>query len=51
MRGVEVIVIFSGATPTLALIIGNTKVEPVIAVDHGDGVSIKLPSQPAGRPA
>jgi long-chain acyl-CoA synthetase len=45
--GVEVIVIFSGATPTLAEIIGNTKVKHVIAVDTGDGVGVKLPSPPA----
>ncbi len=45
--GVEVIVIFSGATPTLAEIIGNTKVKHVIAVETGDGVGVKLPSPPA----
>jgi long-chain acyl-CoA synthetase len=42
--GVEVIVIFSGSTTTLAEIIGNTKVKHVIAVDAGDGVGVKLPS-------
>jgi long-chain acyl-CoA synthetase len=44
--GVEVIVIFSGSTPTLAEIIGSTKVKHVIAVDSGDGVGVKLPSPP-----
>jgi long-chain acyl-CoA synthetase len=44
--GVEVIVIFSGSTPTLAEIIGNTKVKHVIAVDAGDGAGVKLPSPP-----
>jgi long-chain acyl-CoA synthetase len=44
--GVEVIVIFSGSTPTLAEIIGNTKVKHVIAVDTGDGVGVKLPTPP-----
>jgi len=44
--GVEIIVIFSGATPTLAEIIGNTGVRQVIAVDVGDGAGIKLPSPP-----
>jgi long-chain acyl-CoA synthetase len=44
--GVEVIVIFSGSTPTLAEIIGNTKVKHVIAVDTGDGTGVKLPSPP-----
>jgi long-chain acyl-CoA synthetase len=44
--GVKIIVIFSGATSTLAEIIGNTSVRHVIAVDVGDGVGIKLPSPP-----
>jgi long-chain acyl-CoA synthetase len=44
--GVETIVIFAGATPTLAEIIGNTSVKHVIAVDVGDGAGIKLPSPP-----
>ena len=44
--GVEIIIIFSGASPTLGEIIGNTKVKHVIAVDTGDGVGAKLPSPP-----
>ena len=42
--GAEIIVIFSGASPTLAEIIGNTKVRHVIVVETGDGVGLKLPS-------
>jgi long-chain acyl-CoA synthetase len=42
--GVEIIVIFSGATPTLAEVIGNTGVKHVIAVDVGDGIGAKPPS-------
>jgi long-chain acyl-CoA synthetase len=44
--GAEVIVIFSGSTPTLAEIIGNTKIRHVITVETGDGVGGKLPSPP-----
>ena len=44
--GAEIIVIFSGATPTLAEIAGNTKVKHVIVVETGDGVGAKLPSPP-----
>jgi long-chain acyl-CoA synthetase len=44
--GAEIIVIFSGATPTLAEIVGNTKIKHVIAVDTGDGVGAELPSPP-----
>ena len=44
--GAEIIIIFSGATPTLAEIIGNTKVKHVIVVETGDGVGAKLPSPP-----
>src|SRR5215831_6248973 len=36
--GVETIVIFSGSTPTLAEIVGNTPVKHVIVVETGDGV-------------
>jgi long-chain acyl-CoA synthetase len=45
--GVETIVIFSGSTPTLAEIVGNTPVKHVIVVETGDGVGAKLPSPPA----
>ncbi len=44
--GAEIIVIFSGASPTLAEIVGNTKVKHVIVVETGDGVGAKLPSPP-----
>ena len=36
--GVEIIVIFSGVTPTLAEIIGKTTVKHVISVEPGDGI-------------
>jgi long-chain acyl-CoA synthetase len=44
--GAEIIVVFSGASPTLAEIIGNTNVKHVIVVETGDGVGAKLPSPP-----
>jgi long-chain acyl-CoA synthetase len=44
--GAEVIVIFSGSTPTLAEIVGNTKIRHVITVETGDGIGGKLPSPP-----
>ncbi|MEJ8856259.1 AMP-binding protein [Variovorax robiniae] len=44
--GVEVLVIFSGSTPTLGDIIGNTGVKTVITVDVGDGGTGNLPSPP-----
>ena len=45
--GAEIIVVFSGASPTLAEIVGNTKVKHVIVVETGGGVGAKLPSPPA----
>ena len=45
--GAEIIVIFSGASTTLAEVVGNTKVRHVIVVETGDGVGAKLPSPPA----
>ncbi|HXX04385.1 MAG TPA: AMP-binding protein, partial [Xanthobacteraceae bacterium] len=42
--GVETIVIFAGATPTLAEILDHTKVKHVITVATGDGVGAELPT-------
>ncbi|MCV6594011.1 MAG: AMP-binding protein [Silicimonas sp.] len=44
--GVETIVIFSGSTPTLAEIIGNTPVKTVITVNLADGTGAEIPSPP-----
>jgi long-chain acyl-CoA synthetase len=44
--GAEVIVIFSGSTPTLGEIVGNTKIRHVITVETGDGIGGNLPSPP-----
>ena len=44
--GAEIIVIFSGASPTLAEIIGNTKVKHVIVAETRNGISAMLPSPP-----
>jgi long-chain acyl-CoA synthetase len=44
--GVEIIVIFSGVSKTLAEIIGKTAVKQVITVGLGDGTAIALPSPP-----
>src|SRR5215468_4247893 len=42
--GVEIIVIFTGVSATLAEIIAKTKVKHVIAVSPGDGIGGGLPS-------
>src|SRR5262245_27481980 len=42
--GVEVIVVFSGVSKTLADVIGETKVKHVITAGPGDGTGVKLPS-------
>jgi len=42
--GVEVIVVFSGVSKTLADVIANTKVKHVIAAGPGDGTGSALPS-------
>ena len=42
--GAETIVIFAGATPTLAEVVGTTLVKTVITVALGDGTAAKLPS-------
>jgi long-chain acyl-CoA synthetase len=44
--GVEIIVIFSGVSATLAEIIDQTKVKAVISVGLGDGTSSSIPSPP-----
>jgi long-chain acyl-CoA synthetase len=44
--GVEIIVIFSGVSATLAEIIGKTSVKQVISVGLGDGTGAALPSPP-----
>ncbi len=42
--GAEIIVIFSGSTPVLAEIVGNTSIRRVISVDLGDGAGLPIPS-------
>lgn len=42
--GAETVIIFSGATPTLAEVIGETPVRTVITVDPGDGIGLPIPS-------
>jgi long-chain acyl-CoA synthetase len=44
--GAETIVVFGGASTTLADIIGKTAVKHVIAVGLGDGIDATLPSPP-----
>jgi long-chain acyl-CoA synthetase len=44
--GVAAIVVFGGASTTLADIVGKTAVKQVIAVDLGDGTDATLPSPP-----
>jgi long-chain acyl-CoA synthetase len=44
--GSEIIVIFSGSTPTLAEAIGKTGIKTVITVAPGDGSGAALPSPP-----
>jgi len=44
--GVEIIVIFSGVSATLAEIIGKTSVKQVISVGPGDGTRASLPGPP-----
>jgi long-chain acyl-CoA synthetase len=44
--GVEIIIIFSGVSPTLAEIIGKTAVKQVISVGLGDGTGATLASPP-----
>lgn len=47
--GCKVIVIFSGATSTLASIIDKTSVSRVVTVNPGDGTATVLPSPPMDR--
>ena len=44
--GAETIVIFGGSTPTLAEIVGKTRVKTVITVAQGDATSATLPGPP-----
>jgi long-chain acyl-CoA synthetase len=44
--GSETILIFNGATPTLAEVVGKTGIRTVITVAPGDGTSAALPSPP-----
>ena len=44
--GVEIVVIFSGVSATLAEIIGKTQVKKVISAGLGDGTNASLPSPP-----
>jgi len=44
--GVEIIVVFSGVSGTLAEIIERTKVKTVIGVGTGDGTNASIPSPP-----
>ncbi|MFV0681244.1 AMP-binding protein [Ottowia sp.] len=44
--GSEAILIFNGSSPTLAEIVGKTKVRTVITVAPGDGTSADLPAPP-----
>jgi len=44
--GCEIILIFSGSTPTLAEIVGKTGIKKVITVGLGDGTDAALPSPP-----
>jgi len=44
--GVEIIVVFSGVSGTLAEIIERTKVKTVIGVGMGDGTNASIPSPP-----
>src|SRR5207237_1587727 len=44
--GVEVIVVFTGSSPTLAEIIGKTGIKTVITASLGDGGATALPSPP-----
>jgi long-chain acyl-CoA synthetase len=44
--GARVIVIWSGATTTLAEIAGKTSIERVITVGTGEGIGLKLPDAP-----
>jgi len=41
--GSEIIVIFNGATPTLAEVLGSTRVRTVITMASGDGCGVELP--------
>jgi long-chain acyl-CoA synthetase len=44
--GSQIILVFNGATPTLAEVVGKTGIRTVITVAPGDGTSAALPSPP-----
>ncbi|MBD9529259.1 AMP-binding protein [Paracoccus sp. PAR01] len=44
--GVQTIVIYGGATPTLAEILDQTQIRNIVTVDPGDGAGLDLPSPP-----
>ncbi|MEL6432713.1 MAG: AMP-binding protein [Pseudomonadota bacterium] len=44
--GVETILIFSGSTPTLAAIIGETTVKTVVSIDLSDAIGLPIPTPP-----
>ena len=44
--GAETIVIFTGSTPTLAEIVGNTPIKTIIGVSLGDATPVDIPSPP-----
>ncbi|MGH8674829.1 MAG: AMP-binding protein [Burkholderiales bacterium] len=44
--GVEIIVVFSGSTPTVAEIKGKTRLKTILTAGPGDGAGAKLPSPP-----
>jgi long-chain acyl-CoA synthetase len=44
--GAEIIIIFTGSTPTLAEIIADTPIKTVITVALGDGAGVAIPTSP-----
>ncbi|MDM0111118.1 AMP-binding protein [Variovorax sp. J22R133] len=44
--GSEIIVIYNGATPTLAEVLPQTRIKTVITVSPGDGSDVELPGPP-----
>jgi len=47
--GCKTIIVFNGATPTLAEVIGRTGIEAVITMGVGDGSAASLPSPPVDQ--
>lgn len=44
--GAETILIYSGSTPTLGVIVANTSVKTVVTIDLGDGMGLPIPTPP-----